>query len=79
MWNPRLYALTCYVGLIGRAAYHGALAQASQDPSSWEAYFLIWLPAFVLLALGISTLSPVVRRIWLAVKGGQERWARKER
>lgn len=48
MWNPRLYALVCCVGLIGRALYRGALAEASRDPSSWEAYF------FDLAALGSS-------------------------
>lgn len=29
MWNPRLYALACCVGLLGRALYRDALAEAA--------------------------------------------------
>lgn len=77
MWNPRLYALACCVGLLGRALYHGALAEVSREPSSWGAYLLIWLPLAALVGIGISFASPFLRRAWSRAEAGAKRWLRK--
>lgn len=64
MRNPRLYALLCCVGLIGRALYRGILAEVSRDPSSWEAFVLLWLPIGVLIGMGVSLIAPILTRNW---------------
>ena len=77
MWNPRLYALICCVGLLGRAFYHGALAEVSKEPSSWGAYILIWLPLAVLIGIGITYAWPLLRRAWRTLKDSATRRVRK--
>lgn len=77
MWNPRLYALICCVGLLGRALYHGALAEVSREPSSWAAYLLIWLPVSVLIGIVISFALPLFRQGWILLKDRAKRWARR--
>lgn len=67
MWNPRLYALLCCVGLIGRALYRGILVEVSRDPGSWEAFLLLWLPVAVLIGMVISLSSPYLTRAWQRV------------
>lgn len=62
MSDPRLYALLCCVGLLGRWLYHAALNELNEDFYSWGAFITLWLPIAILLGLAISFVLPFLTR-----------------
>lgn len=62
MWDIRIYALFCCVGLLGRWSYRAALDELDGELAGTAGLLLFWIPLAGVIGIGLTYLVPVLWR-----------------